>query len=56
MAAIVDVFSALTDRRVYKPAMPAEKALSIMTDDMGPGHLDQHFLKLFKQMLLDAVI
>lgn len=54
MAAIVDVFSALTDRRVYKAPMPPEQALAIMTDEMG-NHLDQHFLKLFKAMLLDAV-
>lgn len=54
MAAIVDVFSALTDRRVYKPAMAAEKALAIMASEMGK-HLDLHFLALFKTMLLDAV-
>ncbi len=54
MAAIVDVFCALTDRRVYKPAMAADKALDIMVKDMG-RHLDQHFLKLFKGMMLDAV-
>ncbi len=53
MAAIVDVFSALTDRRIYKPAMPAEKAMSIMTEEMG-GHLDMHYLKLFKAILSDA--
>ncbi|OAN52411.1 two-component system response regulator [Paramagnetospirillum marisnigri] len=55
MASIVDVFSALTDRRVYKPPMPAEKALDIMTHEMD-HHLDQHFLALFKTMLLDAVV
>jgi putative nucleotidyltransferase with HDIG domain len=55
MAAIVDVFSALTDRRVYKPPMPAEDALTIMTEEMG-HHLDQHFLKIFKTMLYEAVI
>ncbi len=54
MAAIVDIFSALTDRRVYKPPMEAEKALTIMTDEMS-AHIDQHFLKMFKAMLLDAV-
>ena len=53
MAAIVDVFSALTDRRVYKPPMEPEKAIKIMTDEM-TQHLDQHFLKLFQVMLLDA--
>ncbi|HVI50827.1 MAG TPA: HD domain-containing phosphohydrolase [Candidatus Sulfotelmatobacter sp.] len=53
MAAIVDVFSALTDRRVYKPPMEPEKAIRIMTDEM-TSHLDQHFLKLFQAMLLDA--
>lgn len=30
MASIIDIFSALTDRRVYKPGMPAEKALALM--------------------------
>ncbi len=55
MAAIVDVFGALTDRRVYKPAIDAAKALRIMTEEMA-GHLDQHFLKLFQAMLLDAVV
>lgn len=53
MAAIVDVFSALTDRRIYKPAMPAEKAMKIMTEEMS-GHLDMHYLKLFKTILYDA--
>ena len=55
MASIVDVFSALTDRRVYKPPMPAEDALKIMTGPMA-HHLDQHFVSLFKAMLLDAVV
>jgi putative nucleotidyltransferase with HDIG domain len=55
MASIVDVFSALTDRRVYKPPMEAEKALHIMTHDMG-HHLDQHFVAMFREMLMDAVV
>ncbi|HIJ37709.1 MAG TPA: HD domain-containing protein [Rhodospirillaceae bacterium] len=55
MAAIVDVFSALTDRRVYKPPMDPEVALALMSDQMR-SHLDQHFLALFKVMLLDAVL
>ncbi|MEI8395600.1 MAG: HD domain-containing phosphohydrolase [Rhodospirillaceae bacterium] len=53
MAAIVDVFSALTDKRVYKPAMSTEKALGIMSDDM-PGHFDPNFLRVFKTFVLDA--
>lgn len=55
MAAIVDVFGALTDRRPYKPAMDSEPALRLMADEMGNHHLDLHFLGLFKEMLLDAV-
>ena len=55
MASIVDVFSALTDRRVYKPSMEAETALGIMTGQM-KNHLDQHFVSMFKTMLMDAVI
>ncbi len=54
MSSIVDVFGALTDRRVYKPPMSAERALEIMTGQM-PAHLDQNLLKMFKSMMLDAV-
>ena len=53
MAAIVDVFSALTDRRVYKPGMPVDEALGLMTGSMA-GHLDQHLLKLFRELVLDT--
>jgi putative nucleotidyltransferase with HDIG domain len=53
MAAIVDVFSALTDRRVYKPPMEADKAMTIMTEEM-TNHLDPHFVKLFKGVLVDS--
>jgi putative nucleotidyltransferase with HDIG domain len=52
MAAIVDVFGALTDRRIYKPPMEAEEALKMMADM--PGHLDKELLKMFREMLLDA--
>lgn len=53
MAAIIDVFSALTDRRCYKDPMSPVKAMEIM-EGMGSGHLDQHFLLAFKELLLDA--
>ena len=53
MASIIDVFTALTDRRVYKPAMKPETALKIMADEMA-SHLDITLLGLFRQMLLDA--
>lgn len=52
MAAISDVFSALTDRRVYKDPIPAEKALNIMVE-MSTA-LDQRLLALFREMLLDV--
>lgn len=55
MASIVDVFGALTDRRVYKPSMTPENALKIMQDEMA-NHLDMRLLATFRQMLLDASI
>lgn len=55
MASIVDIFSALTDRRVYKPSMRAEKALEIMRNEMA-GQLDMALLARFRQMLLDAAV
>lgn len=53
MAAVVDVFSALTDRRVYKPAMPSSKAMKIMTEEM-TNHLDQKYVQMFRGILGDA--
>ena len=55
IASIVDVFSALTDRRVYKPSMEAETALNLMVEQMG-SELDIKLLSLFRQMLLDATV
>lgn len=52
MAAIVDVFGALTDRRVYKDPMAPEAALDLMADMR--EHLDQRLVRLFRDMLLDA--
>ena len=52
MAAITDIFSALTDRRVYKPPLPPEKSLEIM--EGMTGELDQKLLAMFRGMLLDA--
>jgi putative nucleotidyltransferase with HDIG domain len=55
MAAIVDVFSALTDRRIYKPPMEAEKAFDIMLNQM-TGHLDQKYVNMFREILLDVKV
>jgi putative nucleotidyltransferase with HDIG domain len=54
MAAIVDIFSALTDRRVYKPPMLPEEALALMTDQMAK-HIDIPLLDMFKERFLDAL-
>ncbi len=54
MASIVDIFGALTDRRVYKEPMAPEQALTLMTERMA-GEIDQGLLIMFKGMLLDAV-
>lgn len=53
MAAIVDIFGALTDRRVYKEPMAPEDALTLMAERMG-DEIDQSLLGLFRAMLLDA--
>ena len=52
MASIVDIFSALTDRRVYKEPMEAESAFALMHERMSK-ELDMKFLKLFKEIVLD---
>ncbi|KAF0113944.1 MAG: response regulator, partial [Rhodospirillaceae bacterium] len=53
MAAIVDVFSALTDRRCYKEPMVPEQALRIMRESIA-GHIDQSMLRLFVDLLLSC--
>ncbi|TAN57617.1 MAG: HD domain-containing protein [Rhodospirillales bacterium] len=52
MATIVDIFGALTDRRVYKDPMTPENALALMAKMS--DEVDQHFLALFSEMLLEA--
>lgn len=52
LAAIADVFSALTDARPYKAPMQPAEAIALMQST--PQHLDQHFLKLFRSVLLDT--
>jgi putative nucleotidyltransferase with HDIG domain len=49
MAAIVDIFSALTDKRSYKPAFSAEKAFAIL-QDMG-SVIDQHLVRTFREVV-----
>lgn len=53
MAAIVDVFCALSERRAYRPAKDAETALRVMTEEL-TSKLDQTLLALFREMLLDT--
>jgi putative nucleotidyltransferase with HDIG domain len=52
MASIIDIFSAITDRRVYKEPVPPDQALKIMGNMK--DHLDQNFLAAFREMLLDG--
>lgn len=52
MASIIDIFSAITDRRVYKDPVPPEQALKIMANMK--DQLDQQLLSVFREMLLDA--
>ena len=50
VASIVDIYSALTDKRSYKPAFTAEKSLDIMRDMCG-HHIEENFFKKFEEMI-----
>lgn len=50
MAAIVDIFSALTDQRSYKPAYSAASSFDII-EKMG-GAIDQRFVSTFREALV----
>ncbi len=52
MAAIVDVFCALTDRRVYKKPMTSIMAMATMAQM--EGHLDRQLLVHFGEMLMSG--
>jgi HD-GYP domain-containing protein (c-di-GMP phosphodiesterase class II) len=54
MAAIVDVFAALTERRSYRAAMAPMQALEVMQELMR-DKLDLRLVRLFRDMLLEAV-
>ena len=54
MAAIADVFCALTDYRAYKKSMSAAQALEVMTQEMD-RQLDQKLIRMFAPLLLDNV-
>ncbi len=49
MAAIVDAYVALTDRRIYKPSHSTEKALEMMKTP--EGQLDQDLLGKFDRSI-----
>ena len=53
LAVIVDIFSALTDDRPYKKAMPADKALELMRTQMSE-ELDMRYLAVFHKALLSS--
>ena len=53
MAAIVDVFAALTERRPYRAAMAPFQALEVMQELMR-DKLDMPLVRLFRNMLLET--
>ncbi len=50
IAAICDVFDALTSKRVYKDAMPVEQALDILREERG-SHFDAEIIDVFMKNL-----
>jgi len=54
IAAIADVFDALTTRRVYKPAFPIDRSLEMMRERRGT-HFDPAILDVFLGAMADVV-
>jgi HD-GYP domain-containing protein (c-di-GMP phosphodiesterase class II) len=55
MAAIADVFDALTSDRVYRPAMTVERALAIMSEGRG-AHFDPTLLDTFFDSIVEVLM
>ena len=53
--AVADVFDALTSPRVYKPAFPLEKALSIISEGAG-AQFDPKCVEVFMENLTEVKI
>ena len=51
LLAVADIYDALRQRRVYKPAMSIEQALSILHSDLDRGDLDPKAVALLEQCL-----
>jgi putative two-component system response regulator len=54
VAAIADVFDALTSERSYRAAFAVEDALQLMSEERG-GHFDPELLDLFMQSMEDVL-
>lgn len=50
VAALADVFDALSRKRVYKPAWPREKVLSLLREEQG-HHFDPELIDIFFEIL-----
>jgi HD-GYP domain-containing protein (c-di-GMP phosphodiesterase class II) len=55
MAAIADVFDALTSDRVYRPAMTVERSLAIMSEGRG-SHFDPELLDVFFDSIVEVLL
>jgi putative nucleotidyltransferase with HDIG domain len=51
LLAVADIYDALRQKRVYKPAMSIEQALGILHSDMNRGDLDPMAVALLEQCL-----
>jgi putative nucleotidyltransferase with HDIG domain len=51
LLAVADIYDALRQRRVYKPAMSIEQALGILHSDMDRGDLDPEAVSLLERCL-----
>ena len=55
IAMMMDIYSALSDKRSYKKAFPKEKSMEIMSS-MAGHHIEPGFFEKFREMVLDGVI
>lgn len=55
ISAMMDVYSALNDKRSYKPSLSPQKSIEIM-ETMAGKHLEPGFFTRFREMVLDGVI
>ncbi len=56
IAAMIDIYDAMTTDRPYRQAMAPEEALQLMANEMAPHQLDSEYLNVFYRLIAPKLV